>query len=786
MRVNALTTETGLKVGPVVLETLIRHYFERRKTRNTTTQLRQDELLYDEVFNVVKSFLRAASFANTRTPSPPSVHVVRLLVPMTSCDEAARILITAFGGKEAAQRIVGGVKWWQVRGINGVDAQWITAKKDWETAQRRTKMKEKTKDASSGSLPATDPMTETGNDSGIYEKHMDEMRCILYSHGDLYLIRPPPGAAHRPVNPAHIIIAGDSAGGGLSLALLQVIRDSGLPTPAGGDVLPEWGLSLQKPSVLWPPPPDELSKRVHASLRTRIREVFRPDQPYDPTATMLSMAQSTSAGQPVDVGTTTSLPISDSQHIDQNVSLVARSGDTLSTSNQLHLYTQNNLLTHPLVSPVMSYLGGLPPLLFIASDREVLRDEIIYTAHKAANPEKYPIQDSSRTLYPSLNRIEDRCEPTQVHLQYCFRAIATFCKYVTGIPMTPAPPPPTPDNNFPTNVGSHSSLSPNRGLDAREDSLVAMKSDTPRRKSLSRSLSSRFSRMMQSRSRLSRTSSEDGVLQKEPAPPLASGDDSFVLTSLAQSPDSSETSYLRRQEPPFQVTAGEPRVYRSSGNPWDGTMIRERISTQGIIRPLEPESELSALTIDPDIIGCMSELTLRRYLDARAMFDKKFAYTIRTIERDRKRNLQLAKRDIKRDLAALHHKLILSDAESGGPSSSMTSRGRREGSFASSGSWNWAWALDGEERPPPSSIVSRRDTAEARHLAKIADQFLFQDDQALSGNRFWSAVLNFFTSDQDQQPSDTNLTKRPSRLDRLFLRERSVKDISSRDGVTKE
>jgi hypothetical protein len=43
---------------------------------------------------------------------------------------------------------------------------------------------------------------------------------------DLFLIRPPPGSDHEPVNPAHIIISGDSAGGGLSLALLQVIRDS--------------------------------------------------------------------------------------------------------------------------------------------------------------------------------------------------------------------------------------------------------------------------------------------------------------------------------------------------------------------------------------------------------------------------------------------------------------------------------------------------------------------------------------------------------------------------------
>lgn len=35
-------------------------------------------------------------------------------------------------------------------------------------------------------------------------------------------------------------------------------------------------------------------------------------------------------------------------------------------------------LAVPLVSPVLGYLGGLPPLLVIASDAEVLRDEIVY------------------------------------------------------------------------------------------------------------------------------------------------------------------------------------------------------------------------------------------------------------------------------------------------------------------------------------------------------------------------------------------------------------------------
>jgi len=59
------------------------------------------------------------SFSNVRTPSPPWVHVVRLIVPMSSCDEAAIYLIKAFRGEEVMKRVVGGTKWWQVRGIRG-------------------------------------------------------------------------------------------------------------------------------------------------------------------------------------------------------------------------------------------------------------------------------------------------------------------------------------------------------------------------------------------------------------------------------------------------------------------------------------------------------------------------------------------------------------------------------------------------------------------------------------------------------------------------------------------
>jgi monoterpene epsilon-lactone hydrolase len=42
------------------------------------------------------------------------------------------------------------------------------------------------------------------------------------------------------IKPARIVIAGDSAGGGLTVATLQAIRDTGLPTPAGGWCISPW------------------------------------------------------------------------------------------------------------------------------------------------------------------------------------------------------------------------------------------------------------------------------------------------------------------------------------------------------------------------------------------------------------------------------------------------------------------------------------------------------------------------------------------------------------------
>ncbi|KAF7351100.1 Abhydrolase-3 domain-containing protein [Mycena sanguinolenta] len=899
---NSLTTQAGLKIGPIVLETLVKHYFERLKHKahaadsdNPGTQLRREELLYDQAFNIVKPaiiplkkfkvdyFLQSnlspfndgLAFSNTRTPSPPWVHVVRLVVPMTCCDDAAQYLITALGGEEIARKLVGGCKWWQVRGLSGVDAQWITAKKDWQEAKRRYKMQDKSK--TSTQVPAVDPEA----DSGTYEEHMDEMRCILYSHGGGYYFGsidqacifpenkwarlrhklstvsaipfplrvagypcclPPPDASHRPVNPAHIVVAGDSAGGGLTLALLQVLRDTGLPLPAGGvlispwcdlthsfpsihlntdtDVIPEYGLSFQKPSSLWPPPPDEMSRKVHASLRTWIRNTFkdspRPSTPPPGPATAAAsittldvpeapISPSRKSVDSVDVGATAPLP-RDSEII----TFTSKSGEELRIDRQIHLYTQNSLLVHPLISGALSYLGGLPPLLIIASDKEVLRDEIIYTAHKAANPEKYPIRDDIRAMYPPLDGIEEKFGPTKVHLQvyddtahvlpvlfsfttpgkFCYRAIAAFSRHVTGMRQPPPrrgtstpradkvddlsqlpPLPPSPfdpaheanrEDGTPTNDGTLH-IPKQNGM-RRAASVIALKrlpvfrsSTLPPPNKENTTLKNHEPELSKSPSEASNGSgsyfSYFGSSRTDGTPPSMMSSTRDSTTSDVAGPRF-PLSRGSTPQPGAEREAGDPAVYSTAE--WvggDNIMVRERVSTRGALRPLEPEADLTAFSIPPEHIGVVTELAARRFLDGTQRWDRKFASAAKTVEKHRQRNLERAKKDTVRNMNVLHN-FIGREAEAKEKEktkSDKTVNGIKDGLLASSGSWSWAWALDANENPPPSSIVSRRDTQEALRLARIADQPMLHSEQhSMTANNLWSVIINFLTVTPDK------------------------------------
>ncbi|KAI0332971.1 alpha/beta-hydrolase [Cubamyces sp. BRFM 1775] len=939
--VNSLTRQTGLKLGPIILDVLVKHYFDRlRKDQEAKDmpKLMQEELLYDEAFNIIRSFMEAAtkhtveelqSFSNTRTPSPPWVHVVRLLVPMSCCDEAATYLIKALGGEEVTKRVIGGTKWWQVRGVKGVDAEWIVAKKDWQEAKKRQKAREASTDGPA-SLDAGNPSQEM---PATYQPEMDQMRCILYAHGGgyyfgsidqerycmqrlarkingrvftinyrlapqypfpcaiqdfiaayLYLIRPPPGALHAPVSPSNIILAGDSAGGGLCIALMQVIRDAGLPQPSGAvlispwcdlthsfpsihlntatDIIPQYGLSFHKPSTLWPPPPDDLTTEVHQGLRSRIRDAIRPkskderqtaqngatettpthperpptahtdgtnDSSRDPTPDYTVPVPENHAGRTLHLGSVGTLPLPVDGVRSQRVTMTTKAGETLTLDEQVHMYAPNYLLAHPLVSPVVSYLGGLPPMLVIASDKEVLRDEIIYFAHKAAHPDKYPVKSEARLLYPVLNGIEERYGPTKVHLQvyddaahtlpvlfafttpgkYCFRAMATFIKYITG--MLPS------SSSTSSNSGIHPILEQATRTVSPESTPSGFLSATPKEGDASRSVNSAPASAQ--RSMISQSSD----ISAPPSPqPDASAHTHGRAASLAGSQQQQQpqrrsarralsasvtraaSGFLRRhhttagsgsgsgsgfsgtpngekqgRDSTNSTDVGGPRFREKSGGPEGAryageasvydhgldTMIRERVSTRGVVRALEPESELTAFQLPPELVGEVSELAVRRYLDGAAKFGRKFAKASKAIDKARRRNLERAKQDTMRNMAQLHTFLNAGRSgdgdEHGDETRTASQNGHGEGGsaraakadtaqgvkdgLAASGSWPWAWALDMDENPPPSSIVSRRDTEEARRLAKIADQAVLMDEHAVSGNNLWSLIVNFLT-----------------------------------------
>lgn len=766
---TSLAARTTLGLMPLAIGILLRHYYDRvlkdkNKSQNgegaaVPVPLRLEELMYDEAFTITRNFMDSATnhtveqlqqFTQLHTPAGPSSHVVRVAVPQTCCVEAARVLVRAFGGERQARRVLGGVRWWQVRpGDRGIDAEWIMDKRDWKAAERREKAQ--TRGGSGSSSPSSSSsqgahahprVSADDAEASAYRPEMDEVRCLLWAHGGgyyfgsvdqerymiqryarkmhgrvfapkyrlapqypfpcalqdllasyLFLIEPPPGAAHRPVKPGHIVVGGDSAGGGLALAFLQVVRDAGLPPPAGAvlvspwcdlqhsfpsiflntdtDVVPATGLAIYKPSPLWPPPPDDVNLQVRELLRGSARNQRGPGDDDDGNRV---------AETPDDRETV--------------VRVTGEDGVPVEIPHQIQLYTTNDLLVHPLVSPVQAYLGGLPPLFVIASDREVLRDEIVYAAHRAANPEKYPVSDAVKKLYPAYEGIESRMKTTTVHLQvyddtahvipmmfiastpakYCYRAIATFIKHVTNMPPTTAlqkhKPPPlrtTSDLTPAETVASPVALTPAVTEDERPSDAPA-----PTRPTRLSRMTSSFRRGSSLFSKSSRGTSGVGHADDEEDADVLAGDPVVYHGGWAKAKAEFES----------------PPEHDNSR----ATMIRERVATHGAVRPLEPERDVPALHVDPARLGIVSARWARVYLAGMQRHEKKYAASVRNVARRRERAIAV-----------------------------LRSQGTREeahGDVDGEG-WSVAWALDdADERPPPSSLVARCDTAEALALAR--------------------------------------------------------------------
>lgn len=246
-------------------------------------------------------------------------------------------------------------------------------------------------------------------------------------------------------DPSTILLSGDSAGGGMVVALLTLLRDQGLPLPAGAILLSPWvdlthsfpSLSgdgaqdyvpahgfIHRPSMAWPPPnSDDMKDIDQARARSlkedperahRLREKIEEVQKRGEIRTEAQGFTSQDAnGAPQDASNSTKKKT-------ENLSIEI-DGKLIEIKDQIQLYTTNALLTHPLVSPVLTpSLGGLPPLLIMVGGGELLRDEQIYLAHKAANPSKYPLADVHLDAMPdpaAARESMNKWPPTNVQLQ---------------------------------------------------------------------------------------------------------------------------------------------------------------------------------------------------------------------------------------------------------------------------------------------------------------------------------------------------------------------------------
>ncbi len=238
------------------------------------------------------------------------------------------------------------------------------------------------------------------------------------------------------------------------ISMLITLRDRGLPLPAGAilispwvdlthsfpsvagdnpmDYIPPCGFQ-QRPSPAWPPPNSDdmlamaesavlkLAHKDSIAHRNSMTQANEQDavQGFHINENPDACTVNDNAG----TGTATrdgSSPTANTVPGLGHVLSIMIDGKLIEIKDQIQMYATNQMISHPLVSPILQpSLGGLPPLLILTGGGEALRDEQIYIAHKAANPAKYPPGDAFLDENPfGHNRDQiGRWKPTDVQLQ---------------------------------------------------------------------------------------------------------------------------------------------------------------------------------------------------------------------------------------------------------------------------------------------------------------------------------------------------------------------------------
>lgn len=734
------TLSAAVHITPVVIKTFGRHGKRLAARRNDDRpDEAQDDIFFDEAFHIVKAFIELGTkntveslqaFTNTHVPAPYWAAVAAVCIPLRSCNDAADILINWFGPDEL-KAVVGGERWWQVRGLDGVDGEWIT-QKDYLSDKKVCAGRKLSDDEETiVRMENLDRVMFYVHGGGYFWGSINTHRYQLIRYARkikgrvfavnyrkapqypwpaplqdviaayLYLIRPPPDAVHKAVPASKIVFAGDSAGGGLCVSVLTILRDMGLPMPAGcvlispwvdlthsfpsvmqnteTDIIPQHGF-LAKPSTLWPV--DPLPKGEGRVVPTKHdpppepghADQLRPskDRLEEERVAKNQSSRETSTFEPsskeAEVAEMDDYDIDHWEPRPPKVQMNNPDAPPLELRSQIQLYATTEQLSHPLVSPVLQgSLGNLPPLYILAGNDEVLRDEIVYIAHRAAYPEQYPTRKGAlREARRQQGNVERFTRPTEVHLQvfddmchvltvftftesakHAYRSIAEFVKHVT---------------------------------DHDEDYLAQHpfpQSSDPEREAATETDSSR----------------QDSEASEQPSTQNNTGSSNQI-----------------------QVSAAREKVAENqiSENP-DNRMIRQRVDIYGKPRPMEPREDMSVLALKPSQIGIIKEGPTIKWLKGQEEWDKKYRKNAKSAIRQRQKNTEKAKKLI--DHAKAQGLLLVSES---GPDelTSVVSTSAHDTKGAIQQDRRWG-PLDLEhEKPPATAIAKRHDTPEALALLK--------------------------------------------------------------------
>ncbi|KAG5294322.1 lipase/esterase [Histoplasma ohiense] len=484
------TLSVGVAVTPTVISTLLTHYSNRKKHRSKPTA----RISYHEGLHIIRQFLFYSSlhtvenlqvFTSQSVPSPRWVKVDKLRVPEDHLASAADLIIIQLGPEGLSQ--VGGNKWWRWRGKNSsLEGEWVEMQRDFVERQRKGVRSNRVMlYIHGGAYYFGSPNSHRYQ----IQRHARKLKARVFVPA--YRLAPQfpfPCALQDCLaaylyllsmyKPSEIIISGDSAGGGIALSILVTLRDQRMPLPAGaillspwvdlthsfpsvsgdghGDYVPSYGF-IHRPSLSWPPPNTDEIDTIMKAEETRVNGGSRTSSSvhgHDNSTkaarrsfrggTSLTHSKETSVGHRSD---TSSIYEPHEIFHNRNRTLkVEIDGQLVELKDQIHMYTTNELLSHPLVSPVLQpSLGGLPPMLILTGGAELLRDEQIYLSHKAADPACFLPSEEYLDRHDPSRRTVNKFPPTFVQLQvwddlchvaptlsftrpakYMFRSIAQF------------------------------------------------------------------------------------------------------------------------------------------------------------------------------------------------------------------------------------------------------------------------------------------------------------------------------------------------------------------------